>query len=535
MRRTFDRWRSWAVMAVMALWVTEAPARIVPEDTRKNRALADALFTNGTLLRLRLEIPEAGLASLRKDQRKYVEATLREGNLVYSNVAVHLKGSSGSFRGVDDKPGLTLNFGTFESGTKFHGLKKFHLNNSVQDPTYLSEWVCGELFHAAGVPTPRAALALLELNNRKLGLYVVLESVERDFLARYFKKTRGNVYGQPGGGDVSDPLERMGGDGPLDRADLKALARAAEEPDAARRWERLQQVLDVDRFLSFMALEVMLCHWDGYTFARHNFHVYHDQDTDKMVFIPHDLDQLIGDPNVPIVPGVNGLMAQTTLKTPEMRRRYQERFGTLFTNLFVVRTLTNRIHQRVAQVLPDLKAFNPNVAREFENNANGLKGRIVARAQGLEKQFNVPAPKTLKFENNLAKLTGWRKQNQGGGADLEQVKADENKPALWIRATGQTTASWRTRVSLPAGRYRFEAMARTAKVSAIRDANGEGAGLRISGRQRPNKLAGDSPWQKLTYEFEVGAGAEEVELVCELRATKGEVWFEVDSLRLARL
>ena len=30
-----------------------------------------------------------------------------------------------------------------------------------------------------------------------------------------------------------------------------------------------------DRFLSFLATEVMLCHWDGYALNRNNFRVYH--------------------------------------------------------------------------------------------------------------------------------------------------------------------------------------------------------------------------------------------------------------------
>jgi len=85
------------------------------------------------------------------------------------DVALHLKGSAGSFRPVDDKPGLTLILSRGESGGRFHGLRKFHLNNSVQDPTYLSEAVSGGLFRAAGVPAARAAHAVVELNGRKLG------------------------------------------------------------------------------------------------------------------------------------------------------------------------------------------------------------------------------------------------------------------------------------------------------------------------------------------------------------------------------
>ena len=66
---------------------------------------------------------------------------------------------------------------------------------------------------------------------------------------------------------------------------------------------------------------------------------------------------------------------------------------------------------------------------------------------------------------------------------------------------------------------------------------GEGAGIRISGSQQPrnNKLFADSPWQKLEYEFAVTDLSDEIDLVCELRASQGEVWFDVESLKLVRL
>ena len=530
--------RSSALLAAAGLVFSAAEAYSfrTPRDDPRDPAFADALFTNDVLLHLRIEIPEAGLASLRRDHRKYVKATVREGEMVYTDVAIHLKGSAGSLRGVDDKPGLTLSLMHFEANRKFHGLQKFHLNNSVQDPTCLSERICGDLFRAAGVPACRVAHALVELNGRKLELFVLKEAFNQDFLARYFKNTRGNMYGLPGGADITDPLERVEGDGPLDRADLKALAAAAQDPNPARRWERLQQKLDVDRFLSFMALEVIFCHWDGYTFGRHNYRAYHDLDTGRMVFFPHDLDQMMGDPNVPILPGANGVVADALLKIPEARSRYRERVGTLFTNLFVVPTLTNRINQLVARLAPQIRTYNTNWARDFQNHARSLKERIVNRGQNLEKQFYVPTPKTLKFESGIAQLSGWRKENERGGARLEQGKDPEGKKTLWIKATGETMSSWRTRLLLPPGRYRFEGMGRAAGINPLpNDRKGVGAGLRISGSQQPrsNKLSGDTGWEKLAYEFEATPN-DEVELICELRANKGEVWFDLDSLRLVR-
>ena len=64
---------------------------------------------------------------------------------------------------------------------------------------------------------------------------------------------------------------------------------------------------------------------------------------------------------------------------------------------------------------------------------------------------------------------------------------------------------------------------------------GLGAGLRISMDQRQNKLEGDAPWTHVTFDINVEGAEREGELVGELRAIKGDAWFDLDSLRLRRV
>jgi hypothetical protein len=47
-------------------------------------------------------------------------------------------------------------------------------------------------------------------------------------------------------------------------------------------------------------------------------------------------------------------------------------------------------------------------------------------------------------------------------------------------------------------------------------------------------MSGDSSWTQTIYEFDVETGRQTIELIAEIRATKGEVWFENDSLKLVR-
>ena len=119
------------------------------------------------------------------------------------------------------------------------------------------------MFLSAGIPSPRAEHALVRLNQRNLGLYVLVEGWNKQFLKRHFQECRGNLYDGGYGNDVTNRLEINSGAFPEDWSRLDALGRAAQEPDLTQRLVRMGEVLDLDRFLSFMAMEIMLAHWDG--------------------------------------------------------------------------------------------------------------------------------------------------------------------------------------------------------------------------------------------------------------------------------
>jgi hypothetical protein len=50
----------------------------------------------------------------------------------------------------------------------------------------------------------------------------------------------------------------------------------------------------------------------------------------------------------------------------------------------------------------------------------------------------------------------------------------------------------------------------------------------------PKRLAGSTEWLHAIYEFDVSEPIAEIELVCELRGTAGEAWFDLQSLTLRR-
>src|SRR5262245_40524609 len=130
MRRQFTDRRTFLLTGLGAAAGLLLPAAAGADKTTDE---SDALYDDGKVLTLNVELGTKELESLRREHRKYVTATLKEGDkAVYKDVGVHLKGAAGSFRGIDDKPSLTVNMDKFAEGQRFHSTDKFHLNNSLQ-------------------------------------------------------------------------------------------------------------------------------------------------------------------------------------------------------------------------------------------------------------------------------------------------------------------------------------------------------------------------------------------------------------------
>lgn len=469
-----------------------------------------------------------------RQERPEVLVTVREGGEVYTNVALHLKGSAGSFRSFDDKPALTLNFSQSASGQRFHGYGKISLNNSVQDPSYLSEAISRELFEAAGVPVPRADHATVLINGRDLGLYVLTEGWGKPFLRRYFKNVSGNLYDGGFVQDISGDLDTNSGDDRADRSDLDRLLEAASETDGMKRAELLARSLDLERFFSFVAMEIMTCHWDGYSLNRNNYRVFHDRDADRMVFMPHGLDQMFGvrrsSPDSSIDPSMRGSVAQAVMSTSGSRERYLERIATLRANVFIEEKLTNRVHELARRIRPTLAAYAPELAEEHDREVGYLCQRIGDRARSISEQLASPENPISFDAHGVARLPDWAPvQRQRGMVDLELAERDGRKVLQVAAGPGGGVGAWRTRVLLEAGAYRFEGNARTRGVGRA-----GGVTLRISGTRDLSIQASDDEWSLFSCSFAISQPLAEIELICEMRAGRGEAWFDLESLRLVR-
>jgi spore coat protein H len=379
-----------AASAAAARWpVRHAGAADGSSQPAKNVDARKAFFASSDISVIEIDLDKDAFDSLRKDRRKYVKAKVtQDGKTSFADVGVRIKGSAGSVRDVGDKPALTLNMDKFVDGQRFHGMDKWHLNNSVQDPSYTTDLLCSDLYRSAGIPTTLTTHARVTLNGKPQGLYVVKEGYDKGFLKAHFGNTTGNLYD---GGFLQDvdanlQLDHGKADNP-DRADLKALVAAAREQDKAKRIEKLEQVLLLDRFTTFMALEVLCWDWDGYPMQRNNYRLYFDPTTKKATFLPSGMDQMFGDPNGPLFPTFNGVVARKVVDAPEGRKRYLAAVRKLLDGPLRPDPLVKKLDEIQDRIRPALKLADAGAAGGLRGQVDRVRNGIRQRAKSIDEQL----------------------------------------------------------------------------------------------------------------------------------------------------
>lgn len=497
------------------------------------------LFADGQITRLELEISTNDLPQIRDQKLSFQRArpsyaiTVREGDRTYRHVSMHLKGSFGSFRNIDSKPSITLNFGEASDPQHFHGLKKISLNNSVQDPTYISEKFTRELFRKVGVPCPRVGYATVTVNGRDMGLYLLVESYGRQFLKQHFEDTSGNLYDIAPGEelDLSGKHPVNSGDQPTEQGELRALVEAINQSDPGERMRQMRRTLDLDRFVKHLALDVLIHNWDGYGWGVNNYRIFNDRANSRLVFMPHGLDQTFQLPEASITPRMGGAVARAILGTSEGLQIYLRELAFVVAKTSPARDLTNRVRTLVALIRPELARRSGQEASKFDEDVSSYCEHIEKRVAFVRSQLD-EASQPVKFnERGELAVTGFTSWNEFGQPTLAREAANEH--LLRIASTnGPAIAWWSRKVWLPQGRYQFEGKIRGNGIVALPDDLFGGAGLRIAGYRLANGLKGTSPWINLLCNFEITDALFPVQLICELRGASGEVVFDEDSLRI---
>jgi spore coat protein CotH len=332
------------------------------------------------------------------------------------------------------KRNLKVDLDRYAADQRFHGLKALNLNAGAADPTRLREALAFAVYRDAGIPTPRTAFAEVTLtvpgkfDKELLGTYTLIEQVDKNFLKDHFKTTDG-VLMKPEVkfGNMRGPLGYVGDDWapykdilapkhePTKKEAeriigfLKLLNRGTDEQFK----KEIESYLDMDEFLRFLAVTSLLVNLDSFFTGGHNAYIYLHPETNKLIFIPWDLDLsfggffLMGQPDQQVetslthpFPGEHKLVDRV-LGVKEFGDRYQKILKELaassfskeklLANLETIEKATKEPLAREAKAVAARKENNnlfggfgpaPNLKTFIENRAVAVAAQLDGKSKG---------------------------------------------------------------------------------------------------------------------------------------------------------
>jgi len=327
----------------------------------------------------------------------YFPATVTIDGVEVTQVGVRKKGFFGSLSST--KPSFKVDFGEYLPDREYAGLSKLTLNNAISDPSLVKQCLGYRLFADAGIPSPRCNFARVSVNGLYLGIYVNVEAVGKKFLARHFADNDGNLYE----GALSDfrpgwveTFEKKTNELDPDRGDLQAVTAALDQPDGEL-VAALDPLVDLDRFYTFWAMELIVMHADGYARNTNNFFVYHDPTSGKFQFMPWGIDSILFPDGVlpweaqrpPDQVWAEGALAWRLYRYAETRPQYLDRIEQMLDQVWdepAILGEIDRMENLVDGYVPVAEAAG------FASAVAGLRDFVSGRRATLEAALAAPPP-----------------------------------------------------------------------------------------------------------------------------------------------
>ncbi len=270
----------------------------------------DDFFNDRILHEIRLEIRPSDWTKLKQDflESSYFACAMKwrfngKDIEIPEEIGIRSRGT-GSRSGI--KPGLRVDFDRFEPKQSFLGLKSFVLRNNTQDASMMHEFISMGLLRRMGLPASREAFTKLYVNDEYIGVYTIVESVDKTFLKRQFGEDAGYLYKYDfAAGDSPYLFENRGPDGaqyvpkpfkPETHEDAPNAALIAEmvqaintASDASFR-SAMAPYIDLNTFLSGVAVEQYLAEQDGFLgdYGMNNHYLYQFDNSKRFRFIAWD-------------------------------------------------------------------------------------------------------------------------------------------------------------------------------------------------------------------------------------------------------
>jgi hypothetical protein len=298
-----------AAAMLASLFVTTSSAQAQPQDP-------PALYDESVLHELHLRFDQPDWQSEVNAERD-VPADLEIDGVAYPQIGVRYKGRSTLNIDSPKKP-FNLSLDAFIEGQEIDGYDIINLDNGYLDPSQVREALSYHVMRDF-MPASKAAFARVHVNGEFLGLYTMVQQIDKSFLRDWSPSDEGDLFKAEPYRDEAffeyRPTLEWEGEGLEEyrrRYELKGAPRSPAAEQVA--YERVRdltrvldapasaggvpdaqfpaaigEVLDVDGALWYLAAQNLLCNFDSYYFG-HNYLLYRSEIDGRYQVIPWDLN-----------------------------------------------------------------------------------------------------------------------------------------------------------------------------------------------------------------------------------------------------
>ena len=280
----------------------------------------------------------------------FVPASVFYNGKEWYYVGVRFKGGSdlqSAWEAGNMKLAFRFDFDEFEDeypairNQRFYGFQKLNFANNYEDVSFMHEKVASDIFRNAGIKAPQTAYYRLYIDHGEgaeyFGLYTAVEIVEDTMLDNQFGSNSGNCY-KPDGASFMEgtfsisTFEKENNEDLADYSDVQNMItylNADTRTSDPTQWHSdFESVFDVDNFMNWLAVNTVIQNWDTYGKKTHNFYLYNNPASQKLVWIPYDNDEaLYSGQKTPLSLSMNEVttswpLIRYLIDTPEYKEMY---------------------------------------------------------------------------------------------------------------------------------------------------------------------------------------------------------------------
>lgn len=229
------------------------------------------------------------------------------------DVGIRYKGNSSlknAYQQGKGKMPFRLEFDHFDNenpninGQTFYGFTELAMSSNFKDNTYLHEKLAHDIFREFGVAAPRTAFYRVFVDYGDgpvyFGLYTMVEVVfDKPFMTKWFGGPFGNSYKPDGqGSKLNDPSlltstyfpnKTNSGVVGTDIQDLVSSLLADNRLSDPAAWRaKLEQYIDMEQYLKYLAANTTMKNWDTYGRMTHNYYLCQNSSSGKLTWVPWD-------------------------------------------------------------------------------------------------------------------------------------------------------------------------------------------------------------------------------------------------------